>query len=105
MITQLFPIAVAGIFFLTGELDPICSICFLGSAHSRTKKDAVESYISLTTLHKLAAVAPMVDKAGMAEFIVECVNDINKEFGVDCTGYLNAYTLSIVPAEGGTACP
>lgn len=66
---HLFPIAVAGIIFLTGELEPICSICFLGSAASRTKKDAVESYISHMILHKLAAIAPSVNEGEMNEFI------------------------------------
>lgn len=35
----------------------------------------------------------------------EYAKEVSKDFGVDCTGYLNAYTLAIAPAEGGAACP
>lgn len=92
-----YDISVGGIFSKEAEKEPFCSVCFFASLPSGGTGEDLEEHIAKSVLPELARLAVAMDEEAMRKEVEAMAAQIREQYGVECTGYLNEYLMSIIP--------
>lgn len=92
-----YDISVGGIFSREAEAEPFCSVCFFATMPEDGDGEELEEYIAKSVLPELASLAVACDEDSMRKEVDAMAAQIREIYGVECTGFLNDYMLSITP--------
>jgi len=89
------PISFASVFTKDNEQDPLCSICFFIAPGGWASANVILHYLSHKVVPELALKIPNSDTDSIAFAIQDSMDEMKKEFGVECQGILTNYNLSV----------